>query len=108
MSIQHLPREFRDAVPILAEDALGARDTLTLARLWPWAMENIERNSAIIASRPNYQPTWDADKVDLLKRPACEHQCERCYIRCAIAPDQLAWFQDELAKACGSSQIGRA
>lgn len=108
MLIEHLPREFRDAEPSLAREALGARDALTLEKLWPWAMENIERYSAIIASRPHYQPKWAGEDTDLLRHAACERQCDKCYMACAIAPERLKWWENQLAKACGSSQIGRA
>ncbi len=80
--------------------------TLSTSQIWSIAAYNIERFSAIIASRPNYKP----DKDDTLRsrKPACEWGCAVCHMECAIAPDRLAWWQAELAKTCGSSQMGRA
>jgi hypothetical protein len=70
------------------------------------AMTMIERFSNVIASRPNYKP--DRPETLSLRNPACEHHCDKCYMGCAIAPARLAWWEGELAKACGASAIGRA
>lgn len=52
---------------------------------------------ATVASRPNYQPL-NATAL-ALKRPACEHLCITCYMACAIAPERIAWRENELASA---------
>lgn len=52
---------------------------------------------AIVAVRPGYQPP--TSKPLVLKQPACEHQCPTCYMACAIAPERVAWWETELARA---------
>ena len=73
---------------------------------WPLhAMAMIERFSARIAARP-YIP--DGETAIILNTPQCVHNCDRCFLECAVAPARLKWWQGELARACGSSAMGRA
>lgn len=90
----------------LRADSAHANSPSAITTMWSAAMTNIERYSAIVASRPNYQP--ERDEQLTLNRPACEWQCAKCYMTCAIAPNRVEWWQNELAKSCGSSSIGRA
>lgn len=90
----------------LRADSAHANSLATITTMWSAAMTNIERYSAIVASRPNYQPKHE-DEI-ALGRAACEWQCAKCYMTCAIAPDRVEWWQNELAKTCGSSAIGEA
>lgn len=103
MSTQHFPREFQNARPISAEEALGGAD---LAALWSAAMTNIKRFSAIVASRPNFKP--ERSTACVLSVPQCEHECGKCYLSCAVAPALIKRWEDELAQSCGSAQMGRA
>lgn len=50
-----------------------------------------------LQQRPNYQP--DRPKALVLRSPACSHGCTTCYMTCAIAPERLAWWRNELAAA---------
>ena len=57
----------------------------------------IDGLKATVENRPNYQPNSPTALV--LHHPACEHQCSTCYMACAIAPDRLAWWKNELVMA---------
>jgi len=73
---------------------------------WPLhAMSMIEQFAGRIAARPHFNPER---RDTALSAPQCEHQCARCYMECAVAPARLAWWENELAKACGTRAIGRA
>lgn len=68
-----------------------------------WAMQMIERQSAIVARRPAAAPDEQQ-----LANPACKHGCNACYMSCAISPARLKWWEEELARLTGASTIGRA
>jgi hypothetical protein len=73
------------------------------------AMQAIEKFAMIVAARPNYRPERPSELA--LKKPACEHECDKCYMGCAVAAERLAWWEGELAKACGTRairQVGNA
>jgi hypothetical protein len=57
----------------------------------------IARLEVTLEQRPNYQPR--SSKALALRNPACAHGCAVCYMECAIAPERLAWWQNELAMA---------
>jgi hypothetical protein len=71
------------------------------------AMSMIERFSERIASRPPLAASKREHCV-VLRTPQCGHDCNPCVLECAIAPDRLVWWERELARACGSSTMGRA
>lgn len=57
----------------------------------------IAKLEAIIQQRPNYQPMRPTALA--LDHPACSHGCSTCFMTCAIAPERLAWWENELAMA---------
>lgn len=67
------------------------------------ALQALERLHGILASRPNPQY-----RDVRLERSACEHECDHCYMECAVAPKRIEWWEGELAKACGTTAVGRA
>ena len=69
------------------------------------AMAMIEKWSGRIAHRP-YERAKDGGII--LNVAQCEHECAKCYMECAIAPERLEWWEGELARSLGSSAMGRA
>jgi len=69
------------------------------------AMAMIEKWSARIANRPHERAK---DGGIILNAAQCEWECAKCYMECAIAPGRLEWWEQELARSCGSSAMGRA
>lgn len=69
------------------------------------ALRNISIFAERIASRPNYRPP--EGETLILRTPACEHECTSCFMSCAIAPARLQWWEQELARLCGSATVGR-
>jgi hypothetical protein len=70
-----------------------------------WATQMVREKQRQLRHRPLKPSARGGHDPLTLTTRACSRPCDRCYMECAILPERLQWWKDELVRLQADSPV---